>query len=186
MLRLEIKQVGAEWTPVRWENQATAFERDLAHLLGLWVRRLATEAKRRAPVDTGRLRAAITAEVRSRAGAYLGIVGVAAFNGGFNYAVGQEFGTGIHSVYPGAPKQPIRPKHGKALKIPLGRFAGIRQLPAGAQAAQAVGPRAVAAFAFRGSVRGVKPQPFLTPLLQEFGPRIDADLQRLCARYGFV
>lgn len=64
------------------------------------------KAKEEAPVDDGPLRASITKKVSVDAGR----VGTNS-----SYAPYMEYGTGIYSEYPGAPRKPIRPKRGNYL-----------------------------------------------------------------------
>ena len=59
---------------------------------------------------------------------------------GFNYAIGVEFGTGIYSDFPGASRQPIRPKNAKALRWVDKRTKKV---------------------IFVKEVKGMKPRPFL-------------------------
>jgi hypothetical protein len=180
MIKITLTTLGPGWKPAHWQQLQNEFERDLARLIGVWVQKLTHEAKQRVPTDTGQLRASIHGEVLRQARKIIGVVGTNAKHGPF-----VEFGTGIYSAWPGAPKQLIVAKNGKALKIPIGKFKSIRALPEAAQAAEAIGPRAVKGFVFRMSIKGSKPQPFLGPLLQEFGPQIQRELRLLCAKHGF-
>ena len=180
MVKLGLTAIGDEWKPVKWQEMPTAFERDLARLIGIWTQELVRRAKLLAPVDSGKLRASINGRVVQLAGQILGLVGTNAKHGPF-----MEFGTGLYSTYPGAPRKRIVAKNGKALKIPIGRFGSIALVPEAAQAAHAVGPKAVQASIFRMSIRGAHPQPFLGPLLADYAPKIQADLDRLCAKHGF-
>ncbi|MFN3652615.1 MAG: HK97 gp10 family phage protein [Armatimonadota bacterium] len=181
MIKVELLTLGPEWQLLRSDELERDFERALAQLLGLWVRRLAAEAKKLAPVDKGQLRASIVGEVFRRANQILGVVGTNLKHGFY-----QEFGTGIHSVWPGAPKQRIRPKNGKALKIPIGNFRNLKAVDAEAvDAVESRGKHAVTAYLFRGSIAGAKPQPFLTKLLEKYAAQIEADLLRLAQKHGF-
>lgn len=98
------------------------------------------EAKRRCPVDTGRLRSSITTEMsvvnrspRARVGSPL------------DYAVFVEKGTGIY----GPRHRPIRPRRAKFLSW-IDRGTGKR--------------------VFAREVRGVRPRPYLVPALQAIFP----------------
>lgn len=185
---LEVRLIGPEWKPVHWRDLEAGFERDLVQLIGLWTRRLADEAGRRAPADKGQLRRSITNRVVRMAGEIVGLVGT-----NVPHAPYREFGTGIYSTFPGAPKRPIVPKNAKALKIPLkgnlksGRFSSVAAAAAGgAQAVDHQGKHVVRGSIFRMSVKGTKPTPFLMGLLEEFGPQIEADVRRLAERHGFT
>lgn len=69
------------------------------------------EAKQNAPHDHGQLRASIhTNEAHVTSNNVQAEVGT-----NLNYAIYQEYGTGIYSEFPGASRQPIRAKAGKVL-----------------------------------------------------------------------
>lgn len=92
-MKIDIELEGLEET----QAEADRIARELGGSKFLQGMRQATllvdrDAKRRAPVDTGRLRASITPEVRS-GGTIQGVVGT-----NVKYAVFQEFGTVRHFV----------------------------------------------------------------------------------------
>ncbi|HEU4752061.1 MAG TPA: HK97-gp10 family putative phage morphogenesis protein [Armatimonadota bacterium] len=99
------------------------------------------QAKVNAPVDTGFLRNSIQAEMKGELTAEVTV--------GAEYGVLVEFGTGVHSEFPGAPKQPIviEPKDKKAL------FWEGAEHPVG-----------------RVVIQGSHPQPFLGPAVEALRP----------------
>lgn len=157
MLNVTLETLGPEWSPVYWQGLEDGFRRDLATLIGLWVQRLVAEAKRRAAVDTGNLRSSITGQVFVNGDTVLGVIGT-----NVPYGPYVEFGTGLYSTWPGAPHRRITPQAAKALRWTAG-----------------------GAVFFARSIAGAHPQPFLTPLLDEFGAEIQADLVALAAKHGF-
>lgn len=72
------------------------------------AKRVEGSAKRRSPVDTGRLRSSITSEVVMRGGLPIGRVGT-----NVKYALDIHNGTGIY----GPLRRPIVPKNAKALRF---------------------------------------------------------------------
>lgn len=105
--------------------------------------RVETEAKRRCPIDTGRLRSSIRTELVTVDGQLAAKVGT-----NVKYAIFVERGTGIY----GPRGQPIRPVRARALRwVPRGQNEAV----------------------FAREVRGMKPRPFLLPALEsEFPGRV--------------
>lgn len=181
MLDLEIITVGAEWNPLWWEEQANEFEKAFRALLEKWLHILIGEAKKRAPKDTGQLEKSIYGYLE---GAIENIV--LAVGSDLQYALYQEFGTGIYGEGEGASGEPIKPKSARALKIPIGKYQSVRSLPASAQAFE-LGPgkqRAGTGFIFRDEVLGVKPHFFISSLIEDYEEAIVADVEQLLERFG--
>lgn len=106
-------------------------------------RKVSNEAKRRCPVDEGRLRASITSTTQVEGNLVVTRVGTPV-----EYALYVHNGTGIY----GPSGMPITPKRGTGR---LGHRAALRWVPRGGEAV----------YAFW--VRGVKGRPFLTDALRE-------------------
>jgi hypothetical protein len=102
--------------------------------------RVVRVAKRMCPVDNGPLRASIGIDrvKRDARGLYISI------GSDKEYAAAVEFGSGLFGTGPGAKRQRITAKNGKALRFKIG--------------GQVI---------FRRSVAGQQPQPFLRPALRE-------------------
>jgi HK97 gp10 family phage protein len=123
--------------------------RETRRLLGLVVRKAAFDveaaAKAKAPVDTGNLRASIAVMPTGELSAEVRV--------GAEYGAAVEYGTGVRTVDPDAPHQPIviRPKHKKALSWPGAEHpvAQVVQL-------------------------GQPPRPYLTPAVEEVRPGFEA------------
>lgn len=121
------------------------------------------EAKRRAPVDTGRLRSSINMRM---VGSMAGEVGTS-----LAYAPAVEFGSGLY----GERRQAyiIRPKRGKFLAFKPGSFGG------GFGGGKTVFARVV-------RHPGVKPRPFLIPAWErektQMVPRLKAAIERAVGR----
>jgi hypothetical protein len=99
-----------------------------------------SEAKRRCPVDTGRLRASIHTELFTRGGDWIAKVGT-----NVHYGRYVEQGTGLY----GPRHRVIRPVRARVL----------RWVPRGSNKA-----------VFARSVRGVRPRPYLVPALKAVFP----------------
>lgn len=143
--------------PGHVEVNRAGLQRALAASGGAWGNRVGRQvqnaAKRRAPVDEGRLRSSIgynvsilPTQVRVRIGSSLA------------YARYVHEGTGIY----GPRRRPIVPVTAKALKFEPGRSMGPRRRGASAGAR---GRRGGPVFA--ASVKGSPPNPFLADALEE-------------------
>lgn len=89
-----------------------AVRRQLSQIVRVAALNIEADAKRRAPVDTGFLRNSIHAEPTGELSAEIAV--------GAEYAAAVEFGTGVRSIDPEAPHEPIviRPLHKQALFWP--------------------------------------------------------------------
>ena len=123
----------------------------------VWLRTLRltnqvkNSAKRKAPVDQGKLRASITSEMISENGNPVGVVGT-----NLEYALYVHEGTGLWSKKrPG----PIRPVRAKALRWPKKNQSGkgSRRYRGGK----------TSAYVFSKQSAGSPPKPFLTDALKE-------------------
>lgn len=118
------------------------------------------KAKQKVPIDNGYLKGSITRKVSLTTGR----VGT-----NIKYAPYMEYGTGIYSEYPGAPKTPIRPKRGKYIvfrpKSSKGRYVTSRT-------GRRYYRKGSGDVVFARQVKGAKPHFFMRAGYQELERRI--------------
>lgn len=115
-----------------------------------YTRRTETAAKRRAPVDNGKLRASITSQTDIQGKRIVGTIWTPVF-----YAIYQHEGTGVY-----AGNGPIKPKNGKFLV-----FKPKQGHPQGKGRKGGKG-----GLVFARQVKGVPPNPFLEDALKSVVP----------------
>lgn len=136
---------------------ATKFDRAAQRWARATAIALEFEAKKRAPVNFGRLKSSITHRVEGVGG------GVSALTGtNVQYAAFQEFGTGIY----GPRRRMIRPVRAKILRWK------------GGKAGRDVRGRFTTGFIFAREVRGVRPKRYFAGALKAERPRAEARLDR--------
>jgi Bacteriophage HK97-gp10, putative tail-component len=119
---------------------------ELKKALTATVLDIEAEAKRRCPVDTGRLRASITPDIRSPTEGFVGT--------NVEYAAAVEYGSRPHE---------IRPRNGKALKFSVGGTKGGYVSTKTGKKRWQKGKEGNAVFAKKVNHPGTKAQPFLEP-----------------------
>jgi HK97 gp10 family phage protein len=155
-IRIEIEIEGANELRQVFNQAPRIASEEFGRAFHVLTQGIATDAKRLAPVDTGRLRSSINAQVEFRGTEIRGMVGTAVF-----YAPFMEFGTGKA----GDPAVPHKAGHwppGKA----LGTWAKRHGFKSGYQVATIIGKRG-----------GLRPRKYFRPALEKNKARVDAELQ---------
>jgi HK97 gp10 family phage protein len=155
-IRIEIEIEGANELRQVFNIAPRVASEEFGKAFHVLTQAIATDAKRLAPVDTGRLRSSINGQVRFAGTQIVGEVGTKVF-----YAPYMEFGTGKA----GDPAVPHKGSHwppGKA----LGTWARRHGFKSGYQVAAIIGKRG-----------GLRPRKYFRPALEKNKARVDAELQ---------
>lgn len=180
--RVTIETPGVEWREVYWRNLQSGFERELGHLLQTWKVRIVAEMKSAAPVLSGKLRGSVHGYLLQRGAEEFELY----FASSLFYSMWQEFGTGLYSDAPNAPRRVIYAKYAKSLKIPIGNVSSIQQASFGQAFELRPGKkRAGRMLIFRNYQRGAHPTRFMRETIRELWPLLQADVVKLMSKYGF-
>lgn len=190
MVNYQIELEGEDWKVARWKARSDGFNRDLGALFDTWAEYLLERIVARVPRLSGDLAKSMRKQTLYRRTGEDVDYFIRLWTDTF-YADFVEYGTGIYSVAPDAPKQKIYPRNSKALRIPLGgrNFRSLITIPAGVademQIATPVSAARLRAEILRRYILGQRPQTMFGTLLEEHTPAILSDVQRLMQQYGF-
>lgn len=110
---VSIKLEGQGWDTKYWDRQNKNFQRDLSLLIRRYAAELRGKVRQAAPRDRGKLQQSIRSAVRWAESRF----GIEIFSD-LDYAMYQEWGTGLYTEYPGKMRKRIEAKSGKGFLIP--------------------------------------------------------------------
>lgn len=120
MVSIELQGLG--WNTKYWERQNQNFQRDLRLLVRRYAAEVRGKVRQAAPRDRGKLQQSI----RSIAYWTDSRFGIVVWSD-LDYAMYQEWGTGLHTEYPGKARKRIEAKSSKGFLIP-NRDSGASEL----------------------------------------------------------